>query len=370
MKINNMKLIEITKQILNEAAPKNPLSLFRAIFKAAGINIAEVEAALLLGLKQIDPKIVSLTKATPEQIERAFKTNAFRKYSQTIARNYIANNDKIIEGILKKHPINTTQGSKAARLEIANTLGINKSIADDIFVIKKPKRVKVTPSVPTQTTPTNTSPSSTIPILNNRNNLMSYIDSELKKFGLPKPDQKWIDDFINDLSSFVRDAYRKQGSKNIDITLDNLESTLSRMTTEQRQTFYNKALENIKLISKKNKSFLGLYEGLKGKNLLTKEGIKNFVEDYKRYAKFIIIANTITIVLDLLRKRVDTKKGQPYVYHLGNPETETYVYVKIAASVIPYLNVILTTALTGESLTRTGISIFGRDNIKNENGTS
>lgn len=158
MKINNMKLIEITKQILNEAAPKNPLSLFRSIFKAAGINFAEVEAALLLGLKQIDPKIVSLTSATPEQIEKAFKTTTFRKYSQTIARNYIANNDKIIDGILKKYPTNTTQGSKAARLEIANTLSVNKSIADDIFVIKKPKKINVKPSAPNQTPPTTSTP--------------------------------------------------------------------------------------------------------------------------------------------------------------------------------------------------------------------
>jgi hypothetical protein len=365
-----MKLVEIRKEILNEAAPKNPLGLFRNIFKAAGVNFAEVESALLFSLKQLDPKITSLTKATPEQIERAFKTTSFRKYSQTIARNYIANNDKVIEGILKKHQINTTQGSKTARLEIANTLGVNKSIADDIFVIKKPKKVTPTIQTPKPQSTTSTPTSTVLPILNNRNSLMSYIDTELKKFGLPKPNQKWVDDFVNDLNGFVTEAYRKQGNKNIDITLDNLEGVLKKMTTDQRQSFYNKALENIKLISKKNKIFYGLYEGMKGKSLLSKEGISNFVEDYKRYAKYIIIANVISLFLDILRKYVDTNKGQPYVYHLGDPKTETYIYVKIVASIIPYLNVVLTTALAGESVIRTGVSIFGRDNIKKEKGKS
>lgn len=147
-----MKLVEISNELLNEAA-KNPLSAFRAIFKAAGVNFAEVEAALFLGLKQINNKIVSISKATPEEIEKAFKTSAFKKYSQTIARSYIANNDKLINGILKKHPINTTQGSKAARAEIANTLGVNKSLADEIFVIKKPKPGPIPPKPPTPPNP-------------------------------------------------------------------------------------------------------------------------------------------------------------------------------------------------------------------------
>lgn len=147
-----MKLVEISNELLNEAS-KNPLSVFRSIFKAAGINFAEVEVALLLGLKQIDNKILSITKATPVQVEMAFKTKPFKKYVQILARNYIANNDKIIDGILKKHPINTTQGSKAARAEIGNTLGVNKSLADEIFAIKKPKPGPIPPKPPTPPTP-------------------------------------------------------------------------------------------------------------------------------------------------------------------------------------------------------------------------
>ena len=116
-KINIMNLVDISKELLNEA-PKNPLGLFRNIFKAAGVDFAEAESALLLGLRQIDKNITTLSKATPEQLEKAFKTTAFRPYGKIIARNYVANNDKIIENILKKHPINTTKGSKDARFKV------------------------------------------------------------------------------------------------------------------------------------------------------------------------------------------------------------------------------------------------------------
>lgn len=164
MKINNMKLIEIAKQILNEATPKNPLNLYRSIFKVAGINFAEAEAALLLGLRKIDPTIVSVNKATPKQLERAFKSPSFRKYSQALARNYIANNNKLIDDILKKYPVDTIKGSKEARKEIANTLKIDLGTTDNIFAIKVPKKPKSKPSTLTQTTTTPTS-SQTTPLL-------------------------------------------------------------------------------------------------------------------------------------------------------------------------------------------------------------
>jgi hypothetical protein len=358
-----MKLESVIKQIISEQATPNQLIL--KLIKSLGKRgTAEAESALIRAIKKegkIGPKVaVDVNNVTEELMQRAIKNIEFSSYRKLIAQKIYNKNQQFYDDIISKSTGKT-------RIQQLNNSGVPPAFQEELRNLYKLKNKTVTP-IPQSTTSVPTS--SVLPILNNRNSLMSYIDTELKKFGLPKPNQKWIDDFVNDLNGFVGEAYRKQGSKNIDITLDNLESALSKMTTDQRQSFYNKALENIKLISKKNKSFLGLYEGMKGKSLLTKEGIKNFVEDYKRYAKYIIIANTINLFLDMLRKYVDTNKGQPYVYHLGDPETESYIYIKIVASIIPYLNVILTTALTGESVVRTGVSIFGRDNIKKEKGKS
>jgi hypothetical protein len=361
-----MKLESVIKQIISEQTTPNQLIL--KLIKSLGKKgTAEAESALIRAIRKegnLGPKVtVDVNNVTEELMQRAIKNVEFASYRKLIAQKIYNKNQELFDDII-------TKSKGKTRILQLNNSGVPPAFQEEVRNLYKLKNKTITPK-PT-TTPTSIPTSSTLPILNNTGSLMSYIDAELKKFGLPKPDQKWIDDFVNDLNGFVREAYRKQGSKNIDITLDNLESTLrTRMTSDQRQSFYNKALENINLMSKKNKSFLGLYEGMKGKSLITKEGIKNFVDDYKRYAKYILIANAITITLDMLRKYVDTKKGQPYVYHLGDPETESYVYVKIAASIIPYLNVIITTALAGESLGRTGISIFGRENLnKEKSGTS
>jgi hypothetical protein len=227
-----MKLVEIRKEILNEAAPKNPLGLFRNIFKAAGVNFAEVESALLLALKQLDPKIASLTKATPEQIEKAFKTTTFKKYSQTIARNYIANNDKVIEGILKKHQINTTQGSKMARLEIANTLGVNKSIADDIFVIKKPK--KVTPTIQTPKPQSTTSTPNVVSNLTDEqlwNKLVTDFESYNVPIKLTKEQQMH---FIQQLKPEINRLY-KEIEPTLYKTYNEIYDRYQKLTPEKRQ---------------------------------------------------------------------------------------------------------------------------------------
>lgn len=220
----------------------------------------------------------------------------------------------------------------------------------------------------TSTSTSAVTPISTIPVLNSRENLINYINSEFKKFGLKLPKQKWMDDFINDVNNYVGEAMRKKGVKNFNDSLDNLEISLNKMSTDQRKAFYNKALQNIESLSKTDKRFYDFLTTIKGSNLLTKEGISNFVSEYKKYALYILIANVVTILLDVTRKDIDVSKDQKYQFHVGDPKFTTYLYIKIVASVVPILNVLLVTALGAESIIRTGYSI-GRKDLSKEKPT-
>jgi hypothetical protein len=339
-----MKLVEISNELLNEAS-KNPLSVFRSIFKAAGINFAEVEVALLLGLKQIDNKILSITKATPEQVEKAFKTKPFKKYVQILARNYIANNDKIIDGILKKFPSN----SKEARAEIANTLKVNKSVADEIFIIKNPKPKPTPKSIPV-ILPNNFP--SIDQFANSPNSLVEYIRKDLKFLKLNNmPKGVWEDEYLKELVGLVNKNLQSSDFKGFSATIDNLENTLPKYGASTRKQFYDEVNKKLYDVSKSNGSLAEWIRYMQfWKDPIYAE--KGYFGKLKEVSKYILWINVITAGLDVIRVIDDSLKGKESTGHFNTTLTQTLA-MKVGAAVIPRANVTLSTILLVESLIKT-----------------
>ena len=149
-----MKLVKIHEELLNEAA-KGPLAAFEYIFKAAGKGLAEANGALLKSVQKINPNVKQLFRATPEEVNKAFKRLEFKEYRKIIVDHTLTNQKKEIEKILKKFDLSNTESVKLAKAEVANKLSLKDAVAYDVVERYRPKKVK---STSTKTTPPPTPP--------------------------------------------------------------------------------------------------------------------------------------------------------------------------------------------------------------------
>jgi hypothetical protein len=203
-----MKLVKIHEELINEAA-RGPLGAFEFIFKAAGKGLAEANGALLKSVQKINPNVKQLFRATPEEVNKAFKRTEFKEYRKIIVDHTLTNQKKEIEKILKKFDLSNTESVKLAKAEVANKLSLKDAVAYDVVERYRPKTQK--------TVKTNLSVETSIDDLWNyfsRDQMRYY---KIKKLLTPEQGKLFIKQIKPEIEKTVQKEFPKIEKKLLDL---------------------------------------------------------------------------------------------------------------------------------------------------------